>query len=164
MEIRSILEADAEAFWECFDEIARAKRYFQFTAAPSLAGLSKYIANVVKAQTPLIVAVEQSEVVGWCEFSVDPSPNCGHNGYLAIALKEKRRGLGLGQRLFDACLAQCVSAGKIENLIAEVFTANSAAVSFYEKNGFTRVGSIADKARIDGNSFAVTIMTRKVRA
>ena len=58
-----------------------------------------------------------------------------------IAVDSAFRRMGLGQALLDAALELCHGCGSIT---LEVRASNSAAIAFYEKNGFTPLGRRKD--------------------
>lgn len=91
-----------------------------------------------------LLAVEKSEVIGYAMLRVGPHPNPVTGSKLVelarIYLDEKVIGRGYSSVLMKACLESAKAQG-YGTLWLGVWEKNERAVRFYEKWGFTKVGS-----------------------
>jgi ribosomal protein S18 acetylase RimI-like enzyme len=106
--------------------------------------LTRYVDNWGREGDIALVATEKGHPVGaaWLRaFSAD-APGYGfvdeQTPEVTISIVPSRRGHGLGQELMDALLASAREAGHAA--VSLSVEADSPAVGFYERNGFTRVG------------------------
>ncbi len=85
-----------------------------------------------------------------------------HRGSLAIALKRKYWGLGIGSEVIGY-LSELAQAAGYEQLELGVIEGNDRAKSLYEKCGFTETGKQVDAIRYDDGTYADEIlMIRKL--
>ncbi len=76
-----------------------------------------------------------AQILGWCACRfIRPEAEL-----LKIAVKEKNRGHGIGLLLFQHLFWE-LEKRRITSLFLEVRSANRAALNFYDKHGFLRVG------------------------
>jgi ribosomal protein S18 acetylase RimI-like enzyme len=105
--------------------------------------LSRYVDNWGRPGDLVVIAHETGNRVGaaWLRLFRESEPGYGfvdeQTPELSIAVVPSRRRHGLGQELLDALLAAARAAG--HHSVSLSVEADSAAVSFYERNGFERV-------------------------
>lgn len=106
--------------------------------------LSRYVDGWGRAGDVAVIAAEGPNPVGaaWCRRFTAAAPGYGfvdeQTPELTIAVVPSKRQHGVGQELLDALLDRARDAG-IEALSLSV-QQGSAAVGFYERNGFEPVG------------------------
>lgn len=96
---------------------------------------------------PILVAVEDGEVVGWGTYG----PFRAKPGYRftvehSVYVKAGRRGGGLGKRLLSALIERARAEGR-HVLIAGVDAENEASLRFHETLGFERVAHFREIGR-----------------
>jgi len=105
--------------------------------------LTRYVDNWGREGDIALVATENGHPVGaaWLRVFRADAPGYGfvdeQTPEVTISIVPSRRGHGLGQELLDALLAAAREAG--HRRVSLSVEADSPAVSFYERNGFTRV-------------------------
>ena len=106
--------------------------------------LTRYVDNWGREGDIALVATENGHPVGaaWLRAFRADAPGYGfvdeQTPEVTISIVPSRRGHGLGQELLDALLAAARNAGHAT--VSLSVEADSPAVGFYERNGFTRVG------------------------
>ena len=119
--------------------------------------LSRYVDNWGRPGDLAVIAHETGNRVGaaWLRVFRQSEPGYGFvdekTPELSIAVVPSRRRHGLGQELMDALLAGARAAG--HGAVSLSVEADSAAVGFYERNGFTHVreqdGGVVMVKRLD---------------
>jgi uncharacterized protein len=126
--IRALLEAvTAEHRW-LFD-----------LEPPDLAGVTAYLVQHLRTESPYFVAVENAQVVGVCEIQRSLRPGALHVGSLGMAVLDPYRGRGIGARLLSACLAEAWAVGFLR-VELDVFSDNARARRLYGRAGFVEEG------------------------
>ena len=106
--------------------------------------LTRYVDNWGREGDIALVATEKGHPVwaAWLRIFSADAPGYGfvdeQTPEVTISIVPSRRGHGLGQELMDALLAAAREAGHAA--VSLSVEADSPAVGFYERNGFTRVG------------------------
>ncbi|MEO5767181.1 MAG: N-acetyltransferase [Polyangia bacterium] len=109
------------------------------------------------------VAHERGALVGHIDLKARPEPFTSHRCLLGVGVHREYRGRGLAGRLLAEATAWAAATPGLDWIDLEVISTNAAAIRFYEKSGFARVGEIADFFRIDGVAFTSQIMTKGLR-
>jgi ribosomal protein S18 acetylase RimI-like enzyme len=119
--------------------------------------LARYVDNWGRPGDLAVIAHETGNRVGaaWLRVFRQSEPGYGfvdeNTPELSIAVVPSRRRHGLGQELMDALLAAARGAG--HGAVSLSVEADSAAVGFYERNGFTHVreqdGGVVMLKRLD---------------
>ena len=119
--------------------------------------LSRYVDNWGRPGDLAVIAHETGNRVGaaWLRVFRQSEPGYGfvdeNTPELSIAVVPSRRRHGLGQELMNALLAGARAAG--HGAVSLSVEADSAAVGFYERNGFTHVreqdGGVVMVKRLD---------------
>ncbi len=87
-----------------------------------------------------------------------------HRCLLGMGVDRHHRGVGLGSGLISHACAWAVTNSGLEWIDLEVLSANEPALRLYLRNGFAKVADVPDMFRIDGMTFSVTTMTRRLEA
>ena len=144
-------------FWHALDIVARERNYLASTEAPPIESTRQFVMNNIAVRNPQLVALDEGEVVGWCDVCRDHWPVHAHCGTLGMGLLPAYRGKGLGRRLMEAALA----AAHEEGFVRVELTAhadNLRAIALYEKLGFQREGVKRDSVCFDGRFVDSLIM------
>jgi ribosomal protein S18 acetylase RimI-like enzyme len=74
-----------------------------------------------------------------------------------MGLLASHRGMGLGSRLLEACIAH-MPRTQMSKIELSVYSSNTAAIALYRRFGFTDFGMVRDHRRLDGVSYDVLLM------
>ena len=151
VQIVRISEEYIESFHECFDSVAREKRYLGFVKAPSLESTREFVLSNISKKTSQYVAVEGGRVVGWCDISPNKREGFTHCGSLGMGVLHDYRGKGYGTRLMEDAILAAKESG-IERVELEVYASNVPAIRLYEKRGFVHEGVKKKARKLDGNT------------
>ncbi len=141
--IRRSRPEDAEALRAAIDRVARERRYIALLEAPALEAIRAFADadNVVR-----LVALSESDIVGWADVQRMVRPGFTHRGVLGMGVTASHRRQGIGRALLDALLVESRGLG-VTRLELEVFRSNAAAIALYQQAGFELEGTRA-RARI----------------
>ena len=93
---------------------------------------------------PVLVAVEEGEVVGFASFGdFRASPGYRYTVEHSVHVRAGRRGSGLGQALMQPLIARARALGK-HVMMAGVDADNAGSIRFHERLGFERVGRLRE--------------------
>lgn len=92
---------------------------------------------------------------------VSASGKCRHRGELAVTIRRRWWGLGLGRLLLEALCREAAGLG-YEQLELEVMEDNARAVALYERCGFVTFGRLEDAYRAEGARRAVRLMVKRL--
>ena len=111
-----------------------------FRAGAQKYGASQILAMLVSSKTPIFVAVEGEQVVGYgfCQIKVyDHDPVIADHTDLYIddlCVDEACRGKGIGQAIYEQIL-RYAKMRKVDSITLNVWCCNESAMRFYEKLG-----------------------------
>jgi len=157
IKIRRARKSDAKGFNACVGAVAEERRYIAQVRRPPLAASKKWMAFVLGARFPLMVAVDGRRIVGWCDIAPREIPGFEHTGGLGMGLIAEYRGRGVGARLLKTVIARCRERG-IEKLELQVMAGNRPARSLYRKFGFRHEGRRVRARKLDGKYDDVILM------
>jgi RimJ/RimL family protein N-acetyltransferase len=148
VEIVPTSERYVEGFHDAVDVVARERRYLAFLEAPPLDGSRSFIQNLLNGAGVQVLAIDDGQVVGWCDIVRDWRDGFRHGGHLGMGLVPNYRGRGIGERLARAAIDAAFAAG-MERVELEVFASNAAAITLYDKLGFAVEGVKKRARKID---------------
>ncbi len=114
-----------------------------------------YVARLAKADDEpgwfrlWIARDREGEIVGHIDLSGGRLLTELHRCELGMGIERAHRGLGLGPALMDAALAWARDSGTIAWVELGVFSTNPRARRLYEGFGFTQIGYVPDRFRVD---------------
>lgn len=110
-----------------------------------------------------IIAIDDEEnIVGHVDLKGDGLKTGRHRCELGIGIEREHRGKGLGRRLMETAVEFARDAGTLTWVDLRVFAHNAAARALYLDMGFSEVGTLVDRFRIEGQTVDDVIMTLKV--
>lgn len=107
-----------------------------------------------------LAACVQGEVVGHLGLMVYASPRTRHSAHFGIAVRDDRRGEGVGTALVEAALDLADNWLGLTRLDLRVYVDNEPAIALYEKFGFEREGTHRRFAFRDGEYVDAHCMAR----
>lgn len=141
LQLRPATLMDLPTLYAFEQGIIEAERPFDLTLKPGHINYYDLKAKVNDADTEVIVATVNEEVVGSAYIDIRPAkPYLDHTryGYLGFMyVKPAFRRMGINGKIIDK-LKQWALARDIHELRLDVYDENSSAVSAYEKAGFSK--------------------------
>lgn len=109
---------------------------------------------------PVLVAVEQSTVVGWASLSAW-SDRCAYasTAEVSIYIHEEWRGNGVGRTLMAALVAEGERLG-LHTLIARIAEGNPASIRLHTSAGFTEAGILKEVGEKFGRLLDVAMLQK----
>jgi ribosomal protein S18 acetylase RimI-like enzyme len=86
-----------------------------------------------------------------------------HRCLLGIGVDEKYRRLGVGRALLAHATQWALESTEIEWIDLQVLSGNESALRLYTAAEFVKISEVPDMFRMDGQSFALITMTKRIR-
>jgi RimJ/RimL family protein N-acetyltransferase len=137
-----------EGYRRALDVVARERKYLTMLEAQPEPDTLRFVKSNLENGNPMMVALADDKVIGWCDVRREFFPSRAHRGTLGMGLLPEWRGRGVGRRLLEATLAQARRSG-FKRIELDVHADNSRAIALYEKAGFVREGVVRDASLID---------------
>jgi ribosomal protein S18 acetylase RimI-like enzyme len=147
------------SYREALDLVAREKIYIEMIEAPPLEKVREFQMGLISKNGPVYYAVQDQQVVGWCDVFPKDNPRQKHRGGLGMGILPSFRGQGLGSQLMDAVLRHSKLFG-LEKIELQVYTTNTPAISLYKKFGFVEEGLTRSYRKVDGVTFDALSMAK----
>lgn len=144
-----VSKGHSKSLHECFESVARERRYLGRVQAPPLEETEKFVRACLERHTPYFVALDGERVVGWCNIVANEGEGFTHRGTLGMGVLSGYRGKGIGTSLIDRTIEAARAAG-LERVELAVFASNLPAIKLYEKTGFVTEGVKKRARKIDG--------------
>ncbi|KPU88811.1 acetyltransferase [Variovorax paradoxus] len=147
-----ILPAEAHHYpslHQTLDTVAREKKYLALTEAPPYDSTTDFYRHLRATHSPHFVAVENNQVIGWCDIAPTFGQTRAHAGTLGIAMHPQARGRGLGPQLLRAAIEAAWLRG-LTRIELTVRDDNLPAKALYERFGFQHEGLQRQAMRVDG--------------
>ena len=109
---------------------------------------------------PLIVAEQDSHVVGWASLSMW-SDRCAYadTAESSLYVKEEYQGEGIGRKLLEAIIQAGQKAG-LHNVVARITEGNEVSIHLCESVGFEHIGVMKEVGRKFGKLLDVNLMQK----
>ncbi len=141
-----------EGLHNALDCVAREKRFLALTQAPPIEEAVAFFRNIVANDYCQFVALQDDEVVGWCDVLSAYDESRAHVGTLGIGLVPGARHLGIGATLMAVAISKARDKG-ISRIELTVRTDNVNARALYERFGFVVEGTNRRAFLVDGEYF-----------
>jgi ribosomal protein S18 acetylase RimI-like enzyme len=139
----------AESYCKAVDTVAHERKYLGSTNGFPLESTIEFVKFIVSQNLSQYFAVENGEVVGWCDIIPKSYEGLTHVGVLGMGVLKACRGKGLGTQLLEKAIEHAKLNG-IEKVELDVFETNTGAIALYEKMGFTMEGKRVKGRKLDG--------------
>jgi RimJ/RimL family protein N-acetyltransferase len=156
--ITDIQEDHIDGFRAALDSVAKEKKYLMWTEAPSIESTREFILNNIKQGIPQVVALDNEEVIGWCDIIPHSRPTARHVGSLGMGIKSDYRRKGIGTLLIREALSRAKQCG-LERIELEVFESNKTAIKLYKKFHFKLEGKRTAAVKIEGTYINCLMMS-----
>jgi len=147
----------AESYCKAVDTVARERKYLGSTTGFPLESTNEFVKFIVSQNLSQYFAIENGEVVGWCDILPKSYEGLTHVGVLGMGVIKAYRGKGFGTQLLEKAIEHAKQNG-IEKVELDVFESNTGAVVLYEKMGFIVEGKRVQSRKLDGNYDNIVLM------
>jgi len=159
IEIVPIQRRHIAGFRAVLDGVARERRYLAFLEAPPLERVRRFVLGNLKTGTAQFVALDEEQVVGWCDIAPKQHEALRHSGTLGMGVASTHRGRGIGSRLLQATL-DTAEAGGISRVELMVRADNRPAIALYRRFRFVTEGTCRRYLQVDGAWYDAHLMAR----
>jgi ribosomal protein S18 acetylase RimI-like enzyme len=142
--------------------VAREKRFLAFLQAPPLQEALAFYRHIVTNDLCEFVALQDEQVVGWCDVLPTHGEARAHVVHLGIGLVPHARHKGLGVKLLEATITKAHAKGIIR-IELSVRADNLDAKALYERFGFKVEGVKCHDFLVDGqyhDAYAMALLRR----
>jgi RimJ/RimL family protein N-acetyltransferase len=143
-----IEEKHIASFNKAVDSVAREQKFLAFLAGPSMAMTTEFVLDNIKGGWPHLVAIDNHEVIAWCDITSLHREAFAHVGTLGIGIIASHRKKGIGKELMTLALKKAKDKGltRVELTVREN---NSNAINLYQKIGFKQEGVHKNAVRVN---------------
>ena len=142
-------EAYFEKLRQVLDVVAREKRFLALTEAPPREHCFDFYRVLIQNGCPIFIALDEEQVVGWCDIQPAFGQTRQHVGVLGMGLLPSKRGRGIGSALIRAAIAKAWANG-LRRIELTVRIDNESAKTLYERIGFEHEGIARGSMLVDG--------------
>ena len=164
--IRTATVDDAAAlieFLRLFQQEKHSGVFVPVGGLPTLEQETSWIRELLNHETSnLWLGCAEQHIVGILDFHGHPHPQMSHGGSLGTSVLRAYRGQGVGYRLMQTLIEWATAHTALRRIELEVFSHNTHAISFYERQGFVREGARMGAVLVDGKSCDMVLMARLV--
>jgi ribosomal protein S18 acetylase RimI-like enzyme len=157
VQIEYASEKRLASFYKALEQVASERIYLQMIEVPAFEKIQVYQLKYIQNNWPDFFAVENDEVIGWCEIMPKINPRLAHRGDLGMGVLKAHRGKGIGKQLLSKAIAHAKKIG-LEKIELNVYTSNIVAIELYKKFGFKQAGFISHYRKLDGEYFDCLFM------
>ena len=159
MNIIPISEEYIESFRDAIDIVARERKYLVMLEARSLESVRDWVCKNIENDIPQFLALEDNQVIGWCDIMPNKTPGFQHVGALGMGVLPNFRDKGIGKALLKITLAKAKENG-IEKIELEVFESNAPAIHLYDTFGFQKEGIKKFARKLDEHYDNIVLMAK----
>jgi len=139
MNLRQANKADEDAIWDIFHAVIAPGDTYVFDPAMSR---EEALAYWFRADTHTYVAESDGRIVGTYILKPNQPALGSHIANAAFMVSPTARGLGLGRRMGEHCLAEALRLGFRAMQFNFVVSTNEPAVRLWQQLGFSIVGTL----------------------
>ena len=149
----------------CCGESEFLVRYPEEWAGMTVEKEEKWIQNGRDSESTLIIACYiDGEIVGNCEINFRGGIKAGHRAVVAISIRQKYWGIGIGSEMFRHLIAAAEAHPGTEIVELEFMQGNDRGRALYEKFGFRIVGQRPNAFKLkDGTMLSEFLMQKKMK-
>jgi len=147
----------AESYCKAVDTVARERKYLGSPTGFPIDSTIEFVKFIVSQNFSQYFAIENGEVIGWCDILPKSYEGLTHVGVLGMGVLKAYRGKGLGKQLLEKAIEHAKQNG-IEKVELDVFETNTRAIALYEKMGFTMEGKRVKGRKLDGMYDNIVLM------
>ena len=163
MEIRNIRIEDAENYLDMLLNLDKETKFMMFEPGErptDINALKNAIKKSINDNNLFLVVTYKENIVGFLSIQRGEYRRIRHTGYLVVGIREKYRGMGIGNALFSKIDTWAME-NNITRLELTVICSNTIAKHLYEKNGFI-VEGIKKKAMIIDDKYLDVFSMAKI--
>ena len=123
---------------------------FNVTVEQECAWIEGFVSS---ANSLLLVAEFNSQLVGILDFQGGHRRRIAHSGVIGTSVRASMRGQGVGSILMETLIEWARQTGKVERLELQVFADNAQAIALYTKKGFAIEGRKPQAIRLSDGSY-----------
>jgi L-amino acid N-acyltransferase YncA len=161
--LRAMVAEDQDALFEFFKAVPREdSRYLRDDVASRLL-VEKWAKNLDYTKTLPILAIKNGTIIADATINRRRAGWKWHLGTVRIFVHKDFRKVGLGRMMIEE-VCQIAYKLELEKLIVEIPDINTAAISAFDKTGFSRVAVIPNLVKDRENrSLDVVVMTKDIK-
>ena len=163
MEIRNIRIEDAENYLDMLLNLDKETKFMMFEPGErptDINALKNAIEKSINDNNLFLVVTYKENIVGFLSIQRGEYRRIRHTGYLVVGIREKYRGMGIGNALFSKIDTWAMK-NNITRLELTVICSNTIPKHLYEKNGFI-VEGIKKKAMIIDDKYVDVFSMAKI--
>lgn len=163
MEIRNIRIEDAENYLDMLLNLDKETKFMMFEPGErptDINAVKNAIKKSINDNNLFLVVTYKENIVGFLSIQRGEYRRIRHTGYLVVGIREKYRGMGIGNALFSKIDTWAME-NNITRLELTVICSNTIAKHLYEKNGFI-VEGIKKKAMIIDDKYVDVFSMAKI--
>lgn len=163
MEIRNIRIEDAENYLDMLLNLDKETKFMMFEPgerSTDINAVKNAIKKSINDNNLFLVVTYKENIVGFLSIQRGEYRRIRHTGYLVVGIREKYRGMGIGNALFSKIDTWAME-NNITRLELTVICSNTIAKHLYEKNGFI-VEGIKKKAMIIDDKYVDVFSMAKI--
>ena len=163
MEIRNIRIEDAENYLDMLLNLDKETKFMMFEPgerSTDINAVKNAIKKSINDNNLFLVVTYKENIVGFLSIQRGEYRRIRHTGYLVVGIREKYRGMGIGNALFSKIDTWAME-NNITRLELTVICSNTIAKHLYEKNGFI-VEGIKKKAMIIDDKYVDLFSMAKI--
>lgn len=154
MLIRKIRIDDAEKYLAMLKKLDNETKYMMYEPnerCTTIPEVRDYIRSMDANNSLLLVAEENSEIIGFLSAERGFANRIKHIAYIVVGILEEYRGKKIGTKLFEE-LGKWAETNGILRLELTVMTHNEGAIKLYKKMGF-KIEGVKEKSLIVDENF-----------
>lgn len=113
-----------------------------------------WITEVQKAGNLILVAENESIIIGNLTFFRGEKTRNTHTGEFALGIDEAWRGQGIGRQLIEWLIQWATAETSIEKIWLQVISGNDQAIGLYKKLGFKEEGALKKQIKFSDGRYA----------
>jgi len=156
--IEKATPAFVESFCKTVGMVAKERKFLGNTVGFPLESTKQYIQKIVSHNYAQYYAIEEDEIIGWCDIIPKSNEGMKHVGILGLGILNEYRGNGIGTELLKITLEHARKINKLEKVELETFESNKYAIELYKRMGFNIEGRKPKARKLDDEYDNIILM------